>query len=56
MDSINHYLMVTYMQKIRLVWCFSWIEDTKYFHFTLFGKCLKFRFLAIDKSYPEKVM
>lgn len=48
-------------------WCFSWIEDTHYFHLkvykkTIFGKCLKFRIgwnLAnslIDKSYPNKVI
>ena len=45
-------------------WCYSWVEDTKYFHFkaylpTIFGKCLKFRNLAnslIDKSYPGKAI
>lgn len=48
-------------------WCFSWIEDTHYFHLkiyqkTIFGKCLKFRIgwnltnSLIDKSYPNKVI
>lgn len=48
-------------------WCFSWIEDTHYFHLkiyqkTIFSKCLKFRIgwnltnSLIDKSYPNKVI
>lgn len=50
--------------KDKVGWCFSWIVDTKYFHFvsTLFGKYLKFRIgwnLAnslIDKTYKGNII
>ena len=68
-DNPYHYLgnIRCDMEDGKWGWCFSWVEDTRYFHLkvyqkTCFGKCLKFRIgwnLAnslIDDSYPNKVI